>query len=177
MSEPFLGQITIFGGNYAPRNWALCQGQILSIAQNSALFSLLGTIYGGNGTTTFALPDLRGRVAIGFGQGPGLPGYVLGQVGGQAAVTLTANQMPAHNHVLMTSNTSGTSADPTNNYPAVLFDSNGTANVTGYTATHNTTLKSDAVSIAGGSQPISIEPPYLALNYIIAMQGTYPSRN
>src|SRR6478672_10112699 len=98
MSEPFLAEIIMFAGNFAPRGWAFCQGQILSIAQNTALFSLLGTTYGGNGQTTFALPDLRGRVPVGTGQGPGLSNYDLGQVSGSESVTLTVSQMPAHNH-------------------------------------------------------------------------------
>src|SRR3954468_23228168 len=98
MSEPFLGEIRMFGGNFAPRGWAFCNGQILSIAQNTALFSLLGTTYGGNGQTTFGLPDLRGRVAVSAGQGPGLSNYSLGELAGSESVTLTSANMPAHNH-------------------------------------------------------------------------------
>jgi microcystin-dependent protein len=98
MSEPFIGQIMLFGGNFAPVGWALCNGQLMSIAQNTALFPILGTTYGGNGTTTFALPDLRGRAAVGFGQGPGLSNYDLGQSTGSEMVTLTVAQIPAHSH-------------------------------------------------------------------------------
>src|SRR4051794_10683767 len=100
MSEPFIGEVIMFAGNFAPRGWALCQGQLLSIAQNTALFSILGTTYGGNGQTTFALPDLRGRVPLGQGQGPGLSSYVLGEVAGNENVTLISTQMPQHNHLL-----------------------------------------------------------------------------
>src|SRR5215207_9632471 len=100
MSEPFIGEIRMFGGNFAPRGWAFCEGQLLSIAQNTALFSILGTTYGGNGTTTFALPDLRGRVPIQPGQGPGLSPYTLGQMSGQENVTLLITNIPAHTHTL-----------------------------------------------------------------------------
>src|SRR5690349_24008377 len=112
MSEPFIAEIVLFAGNFAPRGWAFCQGQILSIAQNTALFSLLGTTYGGNGQTTFALPDLRGRVPIGTGQGPGLAPIDLGQVAGNPSVTLTVNNMPAHNHQATTT-VAVTSSNPT----------------------------------------------------------------
>src|ERR1041385_3867939 len=111
MATPFLGAICMFGFNFAPRGWAFCNGQILPIAQNTALFSLLGTTYGGNGQTTFALPDLRGRVPIHFGQGPGLSLYDLGQVGGSETVTLTPSTMPAHNHSLACSSDDATTAD------------------------------------------------------------------
>src|ERR687884_310806 len=100
MSEPFIGLVTIFAGNFAPRGWALCQGQLLPIAQNTALFSILGTTYGGNGQTTFALPDLRGRAPIGTGQGPGLPSYTLGEAAGSPSITLLSTQMPMHNHLV-----------------------------------------------------------------------------
>src|SRR5687768_7076897 len=100
MSEPFIGQIILFGGNFAIRGYALCNGQLLSIAQNTALFSILGTTYGGNGQTTFALPDLRGRAPLHWGQGPGLPNVSLGEVGGSTTQTLTVNQMPAHSHLV-----------------------------------------------------------------------------
>ena len=112
MAEPFLGQLMLFGGNFAPRGWALCNGQILAINQNTALFSLLGTTYGGNGQTTFALPDLRGRAPLHAGQGPGLSPYALGQVGGTENVTLLATEMPAHTHAQP-----ATAADETTNRP------------------------------------------------------------
>src|SRR6476469_8745709 len=120
MAEPFLGSIIIFGGNFAPKGWAMCNGQILAINQNTALFSLLGTTYGGNGTTTFALPDLRGRVPVGMGQGPGLSPMTEGQVGGTETVTLTVNQLPNHNHphAAPATNDAATSSRPNGKLPA-----------------------------------------------------------
>src|SRR3982750_2476369 len=119
MSEPFLAEIIMFGGNFAPRGWAFCSGQILSIAQNTALFALLGTTYGGNGQTTFALPDLRGRAPIGTGQGPGLTNILLGELSGTQSVTLTSQQMPAHNHSVNASATVANTANPTGGSLAV----------------------------------------------------------
>jgi microcystin-dependent protein len=148
VSEPFLAEIILFAGNFAPRGWAFCQGQILSIAQNTALFSLLGTTYGGNGTTTFALPDLRGRVPVGQGQGPGLSAYTLGEVSGSESRTLTVNQLASHTHVVNASNGSATGTRPSGNVPS-----------------------------GGGSQPFDTRQPYLVLNYIIALVGIFPSRN
>src|SRR5689334_21806331 len=118
MAEPFLGQICIFGFNFAPNGWAFCQGQLMPIAQNTALFSLLGTQYGGNGQTTFALPDLRGRVPLGFGQGPGLSPYTIGEQAGVEAVTLVQGQMPQHSHLVSANGNPGPEAGPINNFPA-----------------------------------------------------------
>src|SRR6187399_1257120 len=118
MSEPFLAEIVMFAGNFAPRGWAFCQGQILAISQNTALFSLLGTTYGGNGQTTFALPDLRGRVPVGTGQGPGLPTMDLGQVGGEPTHTLITTEMPAHQHALPCSADDATQGSPVGRYPS-----------------------------------------------------------
>jgi microcystin-dependent protein len=176
MSEPFLAEIIMFAGNFAPRGWAFCQGQILSIAQNTALFALLGTTYGGNGQTTFALPDLRGRVPVGTGTGPGLPAMTLGEVSGSPNQTLTINQMPAHNHtaqgMIRASNQAGNDSLPDNNF---LADANQ------YSTTANTNMNANgvqvAVGVAGGSQPFSIMQPYLGMNYIIAIEGIFPSRN
>jgi microcystin-dependent protein len=112
MSQPFLGEIRMFGFNFPPRGWALCNGQILSIAQNTALFALLGTMYGGNGQTTFALPDLRSRVPLHMGQGPGLSSYTLGQAAGSESVTLTTPQLPSHNHPVACNSDDATSGDP-----------------------------------------------------------------
>lgn len=185
--EAFLGLITIFAGNFAPRGWAFCQGQILSIAQNTALFSLLGTTYGGNGQTTFALPDLRGRVPTGTGQGPGLPPVNQGEIAGSPTTTLLITNMPAHNHTATASSSTaastsaGTLQAPTAS--SLLAQSNqrdaqyieaanaGTTVLLGGGQTNVT------VGIAGGSQPISILQPYLGLNFIIALEGIYPSRN
>lgn len=173
MSEPFIGQVILFGGNFAPRGWAFCAGQIMSIAQNTALFSILGTTYGGNGTTTFALPDLRGRVPVGPGQGPGLSNYDLGQVGGTETNTLLISQMPMHNHLLTASNQPADQASPQGNFLAT--------EPTGSTAIYHTgpaaeTLNPSAITLTGGSQPVNNLQPYLGLNYIIALEGIYPSR-
>jgi microcystin-dependent protein len=184
MSEPFLGQIQAFGFNFAPRGWAMCQGQILSIAQNTALFSLLGTTYGGNGQTTFALPDLRGRSMIGIGQGPGLSPITLGEQSGTENVTLTTNNLPAHIHSATATSTleaeglPGTAANPQGKMLAGI--PNGYINPD---ATQNKALSSEAVTTnvtvgpTGGSQPFGIRDPYLGLNICIALQGIFPPRN
>jgi microcystin-dependent protein len=177
MSEPFLAEIVLFAGNFAPRGWAFCQGQILAIAQNTALFSLLGTTYGGNGQTTFALPDLRGRVPVGTGQGPGLPSVTLGEVSGEPNHTLIITEMPAHNHAAQAAGNSnpGDNASPNGNTWAT-----STARDNLYVnAAPNGPMAPNTVTIgiAGGSQPHNNMQPYLGLNYIIAMEGIFPSRN
>lgn len=169
-NEPFLGEISLVPYNFAPRGFAFCQGQILAIAQNTALFSLLGTTYGGNGESTFALPDLRGRVAVSTGQGPGLSNYDLGQIGGSETVTLTQNQMPAHGHGAASTQAAATSTRPSNQFPAAGQAVYGAA-------TDGTTLNPGFIQNTGGSQPHSNVQPYLGLNYIIALEGIYPSRN
>lgn len=178
MSEPFLGQITIFGFNFAPRGWAMCSGQILPIAQNTALFSLLGTTYGGNGQTTFALPDLRSRVPLHFGQGPGLSSYDLGQQAGTESNTLTVNNMPSHQHTYQpqgASSNPGTETSAVGNFPAKNADA------AMYEATADSFLGANpnplVTGISGGNQPFSILQPYLALNFCIALEGIFPSRN
>jgi microcystin-dependent protein len=177
-SQPFLGAIFIFAGNFAPRGYMLCQGQILSIAQNTALFSILGTTYGGNGTSTFALPDLRGRAPIGEGAGPGLNPVVLGEASGNQNVTILSSNMPSHNHLVAVSNASGGQQFPGNNFIAGVVDSqqnNGTS--FNAAATPGATLAPSAVSMAGNSVPLSVQNPYLGINYIIAVNGIFPSRN
>ncbi len=174
MSEPFLGMIMIVPYNFSPRGWAFCNGQILPIAQNTALFSLLGTTFGGNGQTTFALPDLRGRVPNSSGQGPGLSSYDLGQVGGTENETITINQMPGHNHVVQVGcNTE----DSTTTNPSAAYAGNATANMYNAAATSGAFMANPTVSITGGSQPISLLQPYLTLNFCIALEGIFPSRN
>ena len=168
MAEPFLGQLMLVPYNFAPRGWALCNGQILSIAQNTALFSLLGTTYGGNGQTTFALPDLRGRVPVSAGQGPGLSNYNLGEVAGVESVTLNMNQMPAHTHTIACN-----SGDPNDSSPANTVPSGGGS----YNTAANATMSQGTASVAGGSQPHENRHPYLVLNWIIALEGIFPSRN
>jgi microcystin-dependent protein len=178
--EGTIGEIRMFAGNFAPRTWAFCQNQILSIAQNTALFSILGTTYGGNGQTTFALPDFRGRVPVGTGQGPGLNNITLGEMSGSPTVTLTTNQMPAHNHaisgsVTMQANTDGVlNSDPTGRRlgPGNFFTS-ANADLTTMAPLVNTLT----VGVNGGSQPFSIMPPYLGMNIIICMFGIFPSRD
>jgi microcystin-dependent protein len=183
MSEPFLAEIRMFAGNFAPNGWALCNGQILPIAQNSALFSLLGTYYGGDGRTNFALPNLQGQVPIHWGTAPaGGPAYVVGQTGGSANVTLTVAQMPAHSHQTQigASNQGGTAQDPTNAVPAQI--NTGTAKSPalgnlGYSNTPTGQMAASQVTVTGGSQPHSIMQPYLCVTFIIALQGIYPSRS
>jgi microcystin-dependent protein len=168
MSEPFIGEIRIFSFDFAPRNWATCAGQILPIAQNQALFSILGTTYGGNGQTTFALPDLRGRTPIHWGQGPGLSNYSLGQSSGEEAHTLTTNEIPGHTHTVTASSNTADVTSPANAYWA-------DGGVTAYSATPSTTLQ--PLSTAGQSAPHENRSPYLALNICIALAGIFPSRN
>ncbi|MEW5848834.1 MAG: tail fiber protein [Myxococcota bacterium] len=170
MVEGYIGEIRLFAGNFAPQSWAFCMGQILPIAQNTALFSILGTTYGGNGQTTFALPDLRGRTAIGAGQGAGLSDYNLGQLGGAESVTLLTSELPAHTHQVSASSQAAAAAEPTNAFLAAAG-----SNV--YSNTPNTTMNAAMVGVTGSSQPHNNMPPYLALNYIICMFGIYPSRN
>ncbi|AVS62899.1 phage tail protein [Paracidovorax avenae] len=174
-TEPYIGEISMFAGSYAPAGWAICNGQLLPISQNQALFAILGTTYGGNGVTTFALPDLRGRVVVGPGQGPGLQPYSLGQTGGQENVTLNISQMPAHNHVVQmnVNNSAGNSATPGGRYLAASDQRNNQyADQAG-----GGTLAGTVVNIAGGSMPHENIQPYLCINFIIALQGVFPSRN
>jgi microcystin-dependent protein len=175
MSEPFLAEIIMFGGNFAPRGWALCNGQILPIAQNTALFSLLGTTYGGNGQTTFALPDMRSRVPIHPGQGPGLSSYSLGQAGGTESVTLTQGNLPAAPPITVNANADPTTSKPGGNFPASTSAGNGYA-----PTTDGSKLNAGAITggLAGGnSLPVAIIQPYLCVNFIIALEGIFPSRN
>jgi microcystin-dependent protein len=180
MDSPYIGAVVLFAGNFAPRGWALCQGQLLSIAQNTALFSILGTTYGGDGRVTFGLPDLRGRVPLGNGQGPGLQPYELGEMSGSENVTLIQTEMPAHNHLVNTNNTGGSTPTPDGAYLAKSTGTfQGDALVLGaYTnAAPDSTLAPNSVGIAGGSQPHNNMQPFLCMNYIIALEGLFPPRN
>lgn len=180
MENPVIGQIQLFGFNFPPRGWAFCHGQILAINQNPALFSLLGTMYGGDGQSTFALPDLRGRVAIGFGQGPGLSQRTIGEFSGAENVTLSPHQMPVHTHQLMISDGIGTTDTANGNYlanGAVTIARGNTVPANIYATGQNGQLNPNAVGIQGGSQPHNNMQPYLTLNYCIALQGIFPSRN
>ncbi|MFY1829874.1 phage tail protein [Myxococcus fulvus] len=174
MSEPYIGEIRMFAGNFAPRGWAFCQGQILSIAQNTALFSILGTTYGGNGQTTFALPDLRGRYPMQPGQGPGLSPRTLGEQGGTETVTLISTQMPAHTHSLNVSSQQGDTETPVG---TVLAADNNGAIFNYRAAPIDGTMNPAAIGVAGGSQPHNNMSPFLCLNFIIALEGIFPSRN
>jgi len=173
MSEPFIAEIRIFAGNFAPRSWAFCNGQLLPVAQNTALFSLIGTTYGGDGRTTTALPNLQGRAPMHPGRGPGLTSRHLGERGGVETVTLTEAQMPNHNHTLMSSSSPGTTFSPTDN--SVLARSVG-GNAFDDTDNLNSSLNEGTITETGGSQAHNNMQPYLAINYIIALQGLYPSR-
>jgi microcystin-dependent protein len=170
MSEPFLGQISAFSFNFPPKGWALCNGQLLPINQNQALFSLLGTTYGGDGRVNFALPNLQGRIPLHFGQSPVGSPYTLGQVGGEAAHTLISAELPAHTHVPVGSSSNATAASPAGAYSAVTAGGS-------YSASHTTTLAPQAVGNAGGSQSHDNRSPYLVLNFCIALAGIFPSRN
>ena len=176
MSEPFLGEIRMFGGNFAPRGWAFCNGQLLSIAQNTALFSILGTTYGGDGRVTFGLPDLRGRVPINAGQGPGLSSYTLGEVAGNENVTLIQAQIPPHSHTVACNTGPASAPSPANNVLAAPVDSQGGAG-NGYTPAANATMSPAMIGTTGGGSPISIVQPLLCSSFIIALEGIFPSRN
>lgn len=180
-TEPFIGEVKLLGFNFAPVGYMTCSGQSLAIASNTALFSLIGTIYGGNGQTTFNLPNLQGRMPIGQGQGPGLPNYTLGTVGGNVQNTLTQQNMPAHTHVangitvnMPVSTGGGDASSPQGAYLAntgtEVYSSVSNANYAPLTV-------SGATASAGGSTPFSIVNPYLVINYSIATEGIFPSRN
>ena len=171
MSEPFVGQITMFAGNFAPRGWALCDGQILAIVQNQALFSLLGTTYGGDGRTTFALPDLRGRLPLHSGQGPGLVDRRLGAKSGSESVTLVSTQLPSHAHPLQGTDSAATTPDPSG---SVFARSSGDAYGSEFSASN---MNGAAVSNSGGGQAHTNLMPSLAINFIVALFGVFPSRS
>ena len=177
--EGTMGEINMFAANFAPRNWAYCNGQILQISTNTALFSLLGTTYGGNGTVTFALPNMQSRVAVGTGQGPGLSNYVLGQMTGTETNTLTAANLPAHTHVIagaakmLTTTVPANAATPGGNY----FANDGSAK---YKTTGTGTMKPATVAVglgASGGTPVNNIQPYTAISYIICLFGIFPTRN
>ena len=176
MSNPFLGEIRMFAGNFAPRGWAFCSGQILAISQNDALFALLGTTYGGDGQVTFALPDFRGRIPIEQGQGPGLSPRTLGEQGGTETVTLISTQMPAHSHTLSVTSAAATAVTPGNTLlpGAISGDTFYVNNIAGNTMAP---LSAAMLGPSGGSQPHLNMMPTLVVNFIIALEGVFPSRN
>lgn len=171
MSEPFVGEIRMFAGNFAPRGWAFCEGQLLAISGNDALFSLLGTIYGGDGRTTFGLPDLRGRIPIHAGTGPGLSQRRLGERGGTENETLAVNELPSHTHVQRASSDLAGRGDPSAALPA-------RQTIPAYSGFESqiVSLAPDTIGSAGGSQPHANLQPYLCVHFIIALVGIYPSR-
>lgn len=199
MSEPFVGEIMMFAGNFAPRGWALCNGQLLSISQNSALFAILSTTYGGDGQTTFGLPNLQGRAPIHAGQSPGTSQYILGEASGTENVTLTINELPAHNHSVALSGTGNVSVaqgactaagnTPTPGPTTVPAKVPGGVNgISAYSTTApDTTLLpvsttttvnvSGNTGVAGNNLPVPIVQPYVVVNFIIALEGVFPSRN
>jgi microcystin-dependent protein len=165
MSEPYLGEIKIISWNFAPRGWAFCNGQLLPINQNQALFSILGTTYGGNGQTNFALPNLQGRTPVHVGDG-----IILGELGGETAHTVNISELPAHNHVPVGSSLAPTSPSVSGN----LWASN---NAGPYASTPNAAMNPACVTAVGGNQPHENMSPYLVLNFIVALQGIFPSQN
>ena len=189
MADPFIGEIRIFGFNFAPQGWATCNGQLLSISQNTALFALIGTAFGGDGVSTFALPNLQSRVPIHQGQGPGLSPYTIGQQAGVENVTLTAQQMPQHNHLVNCNGAStgkggtvfdvGTGQNPVNNYPG-LAASPASAVYSNVVSTNNngsnSTMNTNMLTLAGSNLPHTNLQPYLAVNFCIALVGIFPSR-
>ena len=174
MSEPFIAEIRIFAGNFAPRNWAFCNGQLLPIAQNTALFSLVGTTYGGDGRTTFGLPNLQGRAPMHPGNGPGLTSRRLGETGGAATHTLTVQEMPAHSHAMKCINEAADTEDPAG---SMLAKSLPLKDRQFGPASNTASMHSGTIGKVGGGQPHNNLPPYLAINFIIALVGLYPSRS
>jgi microcystin-dependent protein len=179
--DGFIGEIRLFAPNFAPKNWAYCAGQLLAINQNQALFSILGTTYGGNGISTFALPDLRGKAPIGVGQGPGLTDYSLGQITGTTTNTLTGNNLPSHNHTVtgtLSMRTTAVLAD--SETPGGTYFANDGS--TKFDAQNDgTTMKPANVNLTAGnpgsSVPVNNMMPYIAINYIVCLYGVFPSRN
>jgi microcystin-dependent protein len=172
--DPYVGQVMLVGFNFAPKGWAFAAGQLLPLSQNTALFSLLGTYYGGDGRSTFALPNLQGSVAIGQGQSPGLSPYSIGESGGTGTVTLLSSTVPPHTHGLQTAG-----GKPNQNSPVAnaVADAKETGNLFATSATPVSAMYGSAVSFYGGSQPHNNMMPYLALNWVIALVGVYPPRN
>ena len=177
--DPILGTIIMFAGNFAPRGWALCNGALLPISQNTALFSILGTIYGGDGRTTFGVPDLRGRVPVGMGSGPGLDVVAQGELGGRNNTSLTVANLPAHNHVatLIAERAPGTTANPTDAMLSVSTNGDKVYGPDTVATEVNMNAKCVQVQPTGNNAPFNNMQPYLGMMYIIATQGVFPSRN
>ena len=170
MAEAYLGEIRMFPYNFVPANWAICAGQLLSIAQNSALFTVVGTSYGGDGESTFALPDLRSRVAISSGQGNGLSNYIVGQRGGTESVALDEAQLPSHSHAVNAHNTAGGRKTPAGSVPARAATDDYSAVPDG-----TTVMNAGMIGASGGGEPVSVIQPYLTIEFCIALTGIFPS--
>jgi len=175
-TDAMIGTIALFAGNFAPRGYALCQGQILAISTNTALFSILGTTFGGNGQTTFALPDLRGRGPVGVGNGAGLTPIVLGEQAGLQSVTLITSNLPPHNHPVNCDNNASSATTPGGNIPGLAGDRSATMTVYS-NAAPNAQMNPQMCGVTGGGVPFSNADPFLGLNFIICTQGIFPSRN
>ncbi|MES2812430.1 MAG: tail fiber protein [Bacteroidota bacterium] len=171
--DAYIGEIRMVGFNFEPKNWALCNGQLLSIASNTALFSILGTTYGGDGRTTFALPDLRGRAPMHHGQGPGLSTVYLGEMNGQSTVTLDVSQMPSHTHNVNAVTDEGNQSTPSGN----LYANTKALDKEYSNASPNTTMNAQMIQPAGGNQPFNNMQPYNTVNYVICLYGIFPPRN
>jgi microcystin-dependent protein len=180
MGDQFLGEIRMVGFNFAPVGWALCDGSLLSVSQNPALFSLLGIMFGGNGTTTFGLPDLRGRAPVGMGNGPNLTPVTQGELTGSEKASILAAQMPIHTHALSVAGTETggvTAPSTTNNVLGASGGGQGSASIWSTALSSPVALNSAQVGVAGGSQPLPIRNPFLGTNFIIALTGIFPSRS
>lgn len=171
MVDPFVGEIRVMGFDFAPRGWAQCNGQLLPVSQNTALFSLLGAMYGGDGKTSFALPNLEGRAPMMWGRGPGLSDYVQGHAGGSSSVTLIESEMPAHDHPVNASSLDGNSGDPDGKVLAIAVGATPYSD-----AAPDTTMDPQTIGVTGGSVPHDNMQPYLGMNFCIALQGVFPPR-
>lgn len=172
MSQPYVGEIRLVGFNFAPAGWMFCNGQLLPISEFETLFNLIGTTYGGDGQTTFALPNLQSRIIVHQGQGPGLSFYTLAEAGGVESVTLTTPQIPVHNHSANCSSSAGSQSSPVNN----IWSADAAGLTAEYSNSHSGSMNANAIGVAGGSQPHENRMPFLAMNYIISMFGVFPSQ-
>ncbi len=177
MADPYIGEIRMFAGNYAPMGWALCDGQILQIQQYTALFAILGTTYGGNGQTTFGLPDLRGRAPIHMGTGSGLTPRRIGENGGTEKVTMTTAQMPAHNHMVNANASETGSNNPSGAVPGLAMDGTSENPVNVYSGAGSATMSPQMIAPAGQGQPHDNMQPFLCMTFIIALEGEVPPRS
>ncbi|WP_339717715.1 phage tail protein [Cyclobacterium amurskyense] len=181
MFEEYIGVVKMFAGNFAPRGYAICDGRLLKIKDNQSLFSIIGNMYGGDGRTTFALPDLRGRMPVGIGNGQGLSTKKIGEKGGQEATKLEEKNMPAHSHTLNSSSEAATSSNPKDNFPALSHVKVNRFKppyaVETFAGTSNSNMNDKTIGLSGQNEPFDQMPPYLGINFIICIQGYYPARS